>query len=110
MEAATLDQPPVVPTLALPWQMKASDISPIQGVVQSVGVPSVETAQVVAAQVVAGMTEMQIQLHHLSGTLFGHSHCQEPGPVFVLEGLLNWPAIIEAVGLVGLGGAEPGQD
>jgi hypothetical protein len=26
---------------------------------------------------------MQIQLHHLSGTLFGHSHCQEPGPVFV---------------------------
>ena len=39
-------------------------------------------------QLVGPTAALQIQLHEVTGSIFGHGHCQEPGPIFIRVSLV----------------------
>lgn len=45
--------------------------------------------QQLMANIEGPRASVQLQFHDVSGTLFGHGHCQEPGPLFVRISVIN---------------------
>ena len=73
---------PPVPPLPLPGQ---SGAEALPGATQEGSVPLMPG--IVHPSLMAPTAALQLHLHDLSGSIFGHGHCREPGPVFVRASL-----------------------